>query len=104
MLFAPNLPADVRGCSPAQGSTLERPKVLLRYHAQVPRQEICLRYLPVDERAAKVTVLHSVASTQTIHFGAQIPPIVCSQCCRLNSCFQFLWISEPSTPAQLPSC
>ena len=24
MLFAPNLPADVRGCPPAQGSTLEK--------------------------------------------------------------------------------
>jgi hypothetical protein len=31
MLFAPNLPADVRGCPPSQGSTLESAKVLLRY-------------------------------------------------------------------------
>jgi hypothetical protein len=31
MLFAPNLPADVRGCPPAQGSTLESAKVLLQY-------------------------------------------------------------------------
>ena len=31
MLFAPNLPGDVRGCPPAQGSTLESAKVLLRY-------------------------------------------------------------------------
>lgn len=31
MLFAPNLPGDVRGCPPAQGSILESAKVLLRY-------------------------------------------------------------------------
>ena len=31
MLFSPNLPADVRGCPPAQGSILESAKVLLRY-------------------------------------------------------------------------
>jgi hypothetical protein len=31
MVFSPNLPADVRGCPPAQGSILESAKVLLRY-------------------------------------------------------------------------
>lgn len=31
MVFAPNMPADVRGCPPAQGSALESAKVLLRY-------------------------------------------------------------------------
>jgi len=31
MTFSPNLPADVRACPPAQGSTLESAKVLLRY-------------------------------------------------------------------------
>jgi hypothetical protein len=31
MFFASNLPADVRGCPPAQGSVLESAKVLLRY-------------------------------------------------------------------------
>jgi Rap1a immunity proteins len=31
MLFSPNLPADVRACPPAQGSTLQSAKVLLRY-------------------------------------------------------------------------
>ena len=31
MFFARNLPADVRSCPPAQGSVLERAKVLLRY-------------------------------------------------------------------------
>jgi Rap1a immunity proteins len=31
MLFSPNLPADVRGCPPAQGSILQSAKVLLRY-------------------------------------------------------------------------
>src|ERR1700751_4957156 len=36
MLFAPNLPADVRGCPPAQGSTLESVKVLLRYLEKNP--------------------------------------------------------------------
>src|SRR5215472_2108842 len=36
MFFAPNLPADVRACPPAQGSTLESAKVLLRYLDQNP--------------------------------------------------------------------
>src|SRR6202140_2271585 len=31
MLFSPNLPADVRACSPGQGSILESAKVFLRY-------------------------------------------------------------------------
>lgn len=31
MLFSPNLPVDVRGCPPAQGSRLQSAKVLLRY-------------------------------------------------------------------------
>jgi hypothetical protein len=31
MLFSPNLPADVRACPPAQGSTLQSAKILLRY-------------------------------------------------------------------------
>ena len=31
MLFSPNLPANVRGCPPAQGSILQSAKVLLRY-------------------------------------------------------------------------
>jgi hypothetical protein len=31
MVFAPNMPADVRGCPPPQGSVLESVKVLLRY-------------------------------------------------------------------------
>jgi hypothetical protein len=31
VLFAPNLPADVRGCPPAMGSTVATVKVLLRY-------------------------------------------------------------------------
>jgi hypothetical protein len=31
MVFAPNMPADVRGCPPQQGSALESAKVLLRY-------------------------------------------------------------------------
>ena len=31
MLFSPNLPVDVRGCPPAQGSILQSAKVLLRY-------------------------------------------------------------------------
>ena len=31
MLFSPNLPADVRGCPPAQGSILQSAKILLRY-------------------------------------------------------------------------
>jgi hypothetical protein len=31
MVFAPNMPADVRGCPPQQGSVLESAKVLLRY-------------------------------------------------------------------------
>lgn len=31
MLFAPNLPAKIRGCPPAQGSVLESAKILLRY-------------------------------------------------------------------------
>ncbi|MBR0819875.1 Rap1a/Tai family immunity protein [Bradyrhizobium liaoningense] len=31
MLFSPNLPANVRACPPAQGSTLQSAKVLLRY-------------------------------------------------------------------------
>ncbi|WP_143198911.1 Rap1a/Tai family immunity protein [Bradyrhizobium sp. NAS80.1] len=31
MLFAPNLPAGVRACPPAQGSILESAKVLLQY-------------------------------------------------------------------------
>jgi hypothetical protein len=36
MLIAPNLPADVRGCPPAQGSTLESAKVLLQYMEKNP--------------------------------------------------------------------
>jgi Ssp1 endopeptidase immunity protein Rap1a len=36
MLFAPNLPADVRACPPAQGSILASAKVLLRYLEQNP--------------------------------------------------------------------
>jgi Rap1a immunity proteins len=36
MVFSPNLPADVRGCPPAQGSILESAKVLLRYLDQNP--------------------------------------------------------------------
>jgi hypothetical protein len=36
MLFAPNLPADVRGCPPSQGSALESVKVLLRYLEKNP--------------------------------------------------------------------
>src|SRR4051794_20533249 len=36
MFFAPNLPADVRGCPPAQGSVLESAKVLLRYLEKNP--------------------------------------------------------------------
>ena len=36
MLFSPNLPADVRGCPPTQGSTLESAKVLLRYLEKNP--------------------------------------------------------------------
>jgi Rap1a immunity proteins len=36
MLFSPNLPAGVRACPPAQGSTLESTKVLLRYLDQNP--------------------------------------------------------------------
>jgi hypothetical protein len=31
MVFAPNMPADSRGCPPAQGSVLESAKVMLRY-------------------------------------------------------------------------
>ena len=31
MVFAPNMPAEVRGCPPQQGSVLESAKVLLRY-------------------------------------------------------------------------
>lgn len=31
MAFAPNLPADVRGCPPAQGSVLASVKILLQY-------------------------------------------------------------------------
>src|SRR6516164_4179415 len=31
MLFSPNLPADVRACTPAQGIVLESAKVLLQY-------------------------------------------------------------------------
>jgi Rap1a immunity proteins len=31
MVFSPNMPAEVRGCPPAQGSVLESAKVLLRY-------------------------------------------------------------------------
>jgi hypothetical protein len=31
MVFAPNMPADVRGCPPQQGSALESAKVVLRY-------------------------------------------------------------------------
>jgi hypothetical protein len=31
MVFSPNMPADVRGCPPPQGSVLESAKVLLRY-------------------------------------------------------------------------
>src|SRR6476620_7702944 len=31
VIFSPNLPADVRGCPPAQGSILQSAKVLLRY-------------------------------------------------------------------------
>ena len=31
MLFSPNMPADVRGCPPPQGSVLESAKVLVRY-------------------------------------------------------------------------
>jgi Rap1a immunity proteins len=31
MVFAPNLPADMRACPPAQGSALESAKVFLRY-------------------------------------------------------------------------
>lgn len=31
MVFAPNMPADVRGCPPPQGSPLESAKVLLHY-------------------------------------------------------------------------
>jgi hypothetical protein len=36
MLFSPNLPAEVRGCPPTQGSTLESAKVLLRYLEKNP--------------------------------------------------------------------
>jgi hypothetical protein len=36
MVFSPNLPADVRGCPPAQGSILESAKILLRYLDQNP--------------------------------------------------------------------
>jgi Rap1a immunity proteins len=31
MFFSPNLPTEVRGCPPAQGSVLESAKVVLRY-------------------------------------------------------------------------
>jgi hypothetical protein len=31
MVFSPNMPNDVRACPPAQGSTVESAKVLLRY-------------------------------------------------------------------------
>ncbi len=31
MVFSPNMPADVRGCPPPQGSVLESAKVLVRY-------------------------------------------------------------------------
>jgi hypothetical protein len=31
MVFAPNMPADVRACPPQQGSVLESAKVVLRY-------------------------------------------------------------------------
>jgi hypothetical protein len=31
MVFAPNMPADIRGCPPPQGSALESAKVVLRY-------------------------------------------------------------------------
>src|ERR1700730_5317767 len=31
MVFSPNLPTDLRGCPPAQGSVLESVKVLLRF-------------------------------------------------------------------------
>jgi Rap1a immunity proteins len=31
MLFSPNLPAELRACPPAQGSSLESAKVLLQY-------------------------------------------------------------------------
>lgn len=36
MFFAPNLPQDVRGCPPAQGSIVESANVLLRYLDQHP--------------------------------------------------------------------
>jgi Rap1a immunity proteins len=36
MLFSPNLPADIRGCPPAQGSVLQSAKVLLRYLEKNP--------------------------------------------------------------------
>jgi hypothetical protein len=36
MYFAPNLPQDVRGCPPAQGSISESANVLLRYLDQNP--------------------------------------------------------------------
>jgi hypothetical protein len=36
MLFAPNLPADVRGCPPAQGSVMASAKVLLLYLERNP--------------------------------------------------------------------
>ena len=36
MSFSPNLPPDVRGCPPAQGSVLESAKVLLRHLDQNP--------------------------------------------------------------------
>jgi hypothetical protein len=35
-LFSSNLPADVRGCPPAQGSILQSAKVLLRYLSNNP--------------------------------------------------------------------
>jgi len=38
MLFAPNLPAKLRGCPPAQGSILESAKILLRYLDANPGQ------------------------------------------------------------------
>ena len=31
VIFSPNLPADVRGCPPAQGSILQSAKVFLQY-------------------------------------------------------------------------
>jgi len=36
MVFSPNMPNDVRACPPAQGSTVESAKVLLRYLEKNP--------------------------------------------------------------------